>query len=103
MDKKAKPNINALFSANLGKVSIVSRLVDDEPTILSTVHGPRSTVHTASNNAKFLQRSGSLPAASWAVAVVGVAAYTFWTNRDNGQVFTKEDQSKWNAAKEEKK
>lgn len=64
MDKKAKPNINALFSANLGK-------------------GGR--------------------AASWAVAVVGVAAYTFWTNRDNGQVFTKEDQSKWNAAKEEKK
>lgn len=42
-------------------------------------------------------------AASWAVAIVGVAAYTYWTNYDNGQTFTKEDQSKWNAAKDVKK
>jgi len=41
-------------------------------------------------------------AASWAVAIVGVAAYTYWTNRDNGQVFTKEEQSRWNAVKETK-
>ena len=39
-------------------------------------------------------------AASWAVAIVGVAAYTYWTNYDNGQKFTKEDQSKWNAGKD---
>jgi hypothetical protein len=42
-------------------------------------------------------------AASWAVAIVGVAAYTYWTNYDNGQTFTKEEQSKWNAAKDVKK
>jgi hypothetical protein len=32
-----------------------------------------------------------------------VAAYTYWTNLDNGKAFTKEEQSKWNAAKEGKK
>lgn len=42
-------------------------------------------------------------AASWAVAIVGVTAYTYWTNHDNGQTFTKEDQSRWNAAKDERK
>ena len=41
-------------------------------------------------------------AASWFVASLGAAAYTYWTNRENGQVFTKEDQTKWNASKEER-
>ena len=41
-------------------------------------------------------------AASWAVAIGGLAAYTYWTNRDNGDIFTKEDQAKWNAKKEAK-
>jgi len=41
-------------------------------------------------------------AASWFVAFLGAAAYTYWTNRENGQVFTKEDQTKWNASKEER-
>lgn len=41
-------------------------------------------------------------AASWLVAIVGVAGYTYWTNRDNGQTFTKEEQSKWNAGKDKK-
>jgi hypothetical protein len=30
------------------------------------------------------------------------AAYTYWTNRDNGEIFTKEEQAKWNANKEAK-
>ena len=41
-------------------------------------------------------------AASWLVALVGVAGYTYWTNRDNGQTFSKEEQSNWNAGKEKK-
>ncbi|KAG7368673.1 hypothetical protein IV203_031416 [Nitzschia inconspicua] len=40
--------------------------------------------------------------ASWLVAIGGLAAYTYWTNRDNGEIFTKEEQLKWNAAKEAK-
>lgn len=40
--------------------------------------------------------------ASWGVAIVGVAAYTYWENIENRQIFTKEDQSRWNSAKDEK-
>jgi len=57
--------------------------------------------HTCLIAFPFQNQSGR--AASWAVAIVGVAAYTFWTNYDNGQAFTKEDQSKWNAAKDDKR
>jgi hypothetical protein len=28
------------------------------------------------------------------------AAYTYWTNRDNGEIFTKEEQLNWNAQRE---
>jgi len=42
-------------------------------------------------------------AASWGVAIFGLAAYTYLTNYDNGRVFTKEEQSKWNASKEGEK
>lgn len=38
-------------------------------------------------------------AAAWAVAIGAVAAYSYYENRDNGQVFSKDEQAKWNANK----
>lgn len=41
--------------------------------------------------------------AAWLVAIGAVAAYSLYENKDNGQVFSKEEQKKWNSRKETKK
>lgn len=38
-------------------------------------------------------------AAAWATAIAAVAAWSWYENRDNGQVFSKEEQKQWNSQK----
>lgn len=35
--------------------------------------------------------------AAWATAFAAVAAYSWYENRDNGKVFSKDEQRQWNA------
>eukprot|EP00429_Kryptoperidinium_foliaceum_P093993 CAMPEP_0176186662 /NCGR_PEP_ID=MMETSP0121_2-20121125/1986_1 /TAXON_ID=160619 /ORGANISM="Kryptoperidinium foliaceum, Strain CCMP 1326" /LENGTH=69 /DNA_ID=CAMNT_0017525155 /DNA_START=76 /DNA_END=285 /DNA_ORIENTATION=+ len=41
-------------------------------------------------------------AAAWATAIGGVVAWSWYENRDNGQVFSKDEQKSWNAERESK-
>lgn len=41
-------------------------------------------------------------AAAWATAFAVVAAWSWYENRDNGQVFSKEEQQQWNSQKDPK-
>ena len=41
-------------------------------------------------------------AAAWATAFAVVAAWSWYENRDNGQIFSKEEQQKWNSQKDPK-
>ncbi|KAL3931597.1 MAG: hypothetical protein SGBAC_011236 [Bacillariaceae sp.] len=40
---------------------------------------------------------------AWLVAFGAVAAYTLYENRDNGSVFSAEEQKKWNSQRKETK
>jgi hypothetical protein len=41
--------------------------------------------------------------AAWLVAIGAVVAYTYYENRDNGRIFSKDEQQKWNTKEETKK
>lgn len=41
-------------------------------------------------------------AGAWLVAIAGVAAWTWYENRENGESFSKEEQKAWNADKKAK-
>lgn len=84
---KVKENANKVFSAGLGKVCEIGGRV-----IITTLQ----LTYSGSN---FVQGGR---AAAWATAFAVVAAWSWYENRDNGQIFSKEEQQKWNSQKDSK-
>jgi hypothetical protein len=67
--------------------------------------GDEFITHGATEFACFIFSSLSCQggrAAAWATALGVVAAWSWYENRDNGQIFSKEEQQKWNSQKDPK-
>lgn len=82
---KVKENASKAFSAGLGKVGQHSKKTQ-------VVTSPRLSL-------TFIAYFQGGRAAAWATAIGAVIAYSWYENRDNGKVFSKEEQSTWNSQK----